>query len=107
MAKELKKREDIDKKYKWDIEAMYPDEADWEKDLKECNEMAESFKRFQGKLTESAATLLEALKAKDELWLKLEHAYVYAAMKKDEDNRVAKYIGMNDKIDHRCSFIID
>lgn len=95
--KNLKNREQIDKKYKWDIEAMYPDEAIWEKDVQECLKEAKAFERFDGKLTESAKTLAEALKSRDQIWMKLEHAFVYAAMKKDEDNRVDQYQAMDDK----------
>lgn len=100
--KKIKQRKDIDKKYKWDIEAMYPDEAQWEKDLAECLKKAEDFAAFQGRLTESAGTLAEALRLRDEIWLKLEHAFVYAHMKKDEDNREDKYQAMDDK----CGTII-
>lgn len=93
----LKQRSDIDAKFKWDIEAMYPDEAQWENDIADCVSAAESFTRFQGKVTDSSEILFEALDEKDKIWRKLEHAFVYAAMKKDEDNRVDKYQSMDDK----------
>ncbi len=93
----LKQRSDIDAKFKWDIEAMYPDEAQWEKDIVDCVSAAEKFTRFQGKVTDSSDILFEALDEKDKIWRKLEHAFVYAAMKKDEDNRVDKYQSMDDK----------
>ena len=93
----LKQRSDIDSKFKWDIEAMYPDEAQWEKDIADCVLAAEKFTRFQGKVTDSSEILFEALDEKDKIWRKLEHAFVYAAMKKDEDNRVDKYQSMDDK----------
>lgn len=93
----LKQRSDIDAKFKWDIEAMYPDEAQWEKDIADCVSAAEKFIRFQGKVTDSSEILFEALDEKDKIWRKLEHAFVYAAMKKDEDNRVDKYQSMDDK----------
>ena len=93
----LKQRSDIDAKFKWDIEAMYPDEAQWEKDIADCVSAAEKFTRFQGKVTDSSEILFEALDEKDKIWRKLEHAFVYAAMKKDEDNRVDKYQSMDDK----------
>lgn len=95
--KTLKQRDQIAKEYKWNIEAMYPDESQWEKDIEECVKAAESFAGFQGRLTESAQTLCDALTEKDRIWEKLEHAFVYAAMKKDEDNRVTKYQSMDDK----------
>ena len=95
--KTLKQRDQIAKEYKWNIEAMYPDESQWEKDIEECVKAAEAFTGFAGRLTESADTLYEALAEKDRIWEKLEHAFVYAAMKKDEDNRVTKYQSMDDK----------
>ena len=76
---------------------MYPDEAQWEKDIADCVSAAEKFTRFQGKVTDSSEILFEALDEKDKIWRKLEHAFVYAAMKKDEDNRVDKYQSMDDK----------
>ena len=95
--KTLKHRDQIAKEYKWDIEAMYPDESQWDKDIADSVKAAEEFKRFEGRITESSDTLYEALAEKDAIWQKLEHAYVYAAMKKDEDNRVTKYQTMDDK----------
>ena len=95
--KKLKQRNEIPKEYKWNIEAMYPDESQWDADVAESVEKAAKFAKFQGKLTESASTLLEALRERDAIWQKLEHAFVYAAMKKDEDNREDKYQAMDDK----------
>jgi len=95
--KKLKQRSDIPKQYKWNIKAMYPDESQWEKDIDDCLSRAEKFGDYRGRLTRSAATLLEALRERDNIWQKIEHAYVYAAMKKDEDNRMDKYQAMDDK----------
>ena len=95
--KNLKQRSQIDAKFKWDIEAMYPDESQWEKDIESASAQAEDFAKYSGRLTESAQTLAEALKMRDDIWMKLEHAFVYAAMKKDEDNRVDRYQAMDDK----------
>ena len=95
--KNLKQRNEIANEYKWDIEAMYPDESQWERDMDECLSLASGFAKYDGHLTESARTLAEALKLRDQIWLKLEHAFVYAHMKKDEDNRVDKYQAMDDK----------
>ena len=94
--KNLKQRNEIPQEYKWNIGAMYPDEAKWEEDVAQCICRAENFKNFSGKLADSADFLLNALTERDEIWQKLEHAFVYAAMKKDEDNRVVKYQAMDD-----------
>lgn len=95
--KSLKKRDQIDKKYKWNIEAMYADEAQIDKDLEDVMAMTEGFTEFAGKLTESSSTLLKALKLHDAIWLKLEKVYVYARMRRDEDNSKSQYQAMTDK----------
>lgn len=95
--KNLKQRDQIPQEYKWNISAMYPDESKWEDDVAQCISRSENFKSFSGSLGDSSDILLEALTERDAIWQKLEHAFVYAAMKKDEDNRVDKYQAMNDK----------
>ncbi|MEE0517434.1 MAG: oligoendopeptidase F, partial [Anaerovoracaceae bacterium] len=95
--KNLKQRDQIPQEYKWNIRAMYPDESKWEDDVAQCISRSENFKSFIGRLGDSSDILLEALTERDAIWQKLEHAFVYAAMKKDEDNRVDKYQAMNDK----------
>ncbi len=96
--KKLKKRSEIDQKYKWKIEAMYADDQTWQADIDQVLSMAEEFSAYQGRLTESAAALSAAFQEKDALWQKLEKAYVYARMKLDEDNREAKQQSMHDKV---------
>ncbi|MCB6994662.1 oligoendopeptidase F [bacterium 210820-DFI.6.37] len=95
--KALKSREQIDKKYKWNIEDMFPDEARIDRDLEDVLAETEEYKKFMGHLTESAAVLLNALKARDAIWQKLERVYVYARMRRDEDNRKTQYQAMTDK----------
>lgn len=96
--KKLKNRKEIDSKYKWNIEAMYADDESWQKDIDDALKLTEDFAAYQGRLTESAQTLAAALKDKDDIWQKLEKAYVFARMKLDEDNRVGKQQSMHDKI---------
>lgn len=97
MGKETKKRDQIELRYKWNIEEMYPDEEQWKVDYKTVEDKAKDFAVFSGRLGESPQVLLEALQKKDHIWLILEKLYTYARMKKDEDNRVNKYQAMSDK----------
>ncbi len=97
MGKETKTRDQIDPKYKWKIEAMYPDEGQWKIDYKTVEDKAKDFAAYSGRLGESPQVLLEALQKKDNIWLILEKVYTYARMKKDEDNRVNQYQAMSDK----------
>ena len=86
-SKKLRDRNEIEAKYKWNLEAMYADEEIWESDFKEGLEMAEKYASYAGHLGDSADTLYNALSEKDAIWQKIEKVYVYARMRKDEDNR--------------------
>ena len=86
--KNIKSRNDIDPKYKWKIELMYPDRKSWEEDVDAAMKMTESFLSYQGRLGKSSDTLLAALKDLDAINMKFEKAYCYAKMKQDEDNRL-------------------
>lgn len=96
--KKLKQRDEISKEYKWNIEAMYPNEAKWEEDLKTALKKAEDFQSFQGHITDSKENLYDALKAHEDIDRIISHSYIYAQMKKDEDNRNTKYVAMYDKV---------
>jgi len=95
--KKSKPRSQVDAKYKWNIEAMYPDESVWDQDYEKVSRMAEDFVRFSGNLAKGSDSLLSAFRERDALWLIAEKAYVYARMRLDEDNRVTKYQAMTDK----------
>lgn len=97
-SKELKTREQIDKKYKWNIEAMISDESTIDRDLERIKERAEKYaKDYAGKLTESAATLFKAFKDRDSIWRDLEKIFVYARMRRDENNAESSYQAMTNK----------
>ena len=60
--KNLQQRAQIDAAYKWDIESMYPEEAQWEKDLTEAVKaaegMAEDINGVMGDLAHDMQTAL-------------------------------------------------
>lgn len=85
------KRKDIPDKYKWKLEKMFPDEALWEKQYENSLKLAEDFTKYSGRLTSSAKTLYEALSERDAVWQSIEKVFVYARMRRDEDNSAAKY----------------
>ena len=98
MDKKLKTRSEISQPDKWDIEAMYPDEAKWDADIKMGLTKAESFATFSGTLTKDSQRLFAALTLRDEIWQMLERAFVYGRMRRDEDNTSEKYQAMVDRI---------
>ena len=101
-TKELKTRDQIDSKYKWNIEAMIPDESVISGELETIKKEAEAYgEDFAGRLTESADTLLAAFQKRDDIWRRLEKIYVYARMRRDENNAETKYQAMTDQCDRR------
>lgn len=102
-SKNLKTRDQIDNKYKWNIEAMIPDESIIDGALEDIEKQAGEYaKAYGGRLTSDAATLLSAFKERDSIWRKLEKIYVYARMRRDEDNSDSRYQAMSSK----CNAVI-
>lgn len=95
--KALPKRQDIDSKFKWKLEDIYSDNSLWEQDFKKVKELAEQIKGLQGKLAESAQRLLECFKKSDELLSLNDKVFVYARMKRDENNGDAIYQALTDR----------
>ena len=102
-SNELKTRDQIDKKYKWNIEAMISDDSAVDGDLDRIAERAEEYNRtYSGKLAESATGLLKAHKDRDAIWMDLERIFVYERMRRDENNADSKYQAMTS----RCGAVI-
>ena len=93
----LPARDEIDEKYKWKIEDIYAKDEDWEEDFKEVKALKERVAAYRGRLSESGKTLLECLKLYEDLMRKNDKIFVYAKMKRDEDNSNSRYQSMTDR----------
>lgn len=90
-------RKDIEDKYKWDIERMYPDEDIWEKDLDEALNLSKDFKRHSDSVAKDPSSLLIQLNESTKISRIFEKVIVYARQKRDEDNSNSKYVEMTGK----------
>ena len=97
MNNEQKTRQEISKEYKWNIEAMYPDENEVYKDLKDGLAGATEFNGMQNSILSSPSSLANALELYSASIRKIEKAYVYSHMKHDEDNANTEYTEMYNK----------
>ena len=95
---ELKKREEIDDKYKWKIDKVYKSIEDFEKDFEEVKKEAVKLQVYSGKLT-NGETILEYLKLNEKVSRKVENLFIYAHLKSDEDTSNATYQALMSKID--------
>ena len=82
----MKKREEIEEKYKWDLTKFCKDNDDFHNRLKKLqNELAE-FKKYETKLNSSNALLYECLEKETKFSEEFGLLYVYASLYKKGDN---------------------
>ncbi len=93
----LPKREEISDKYKWCLEDIYSDINEWNADYNIVKELMAKIPEFKGTLGQSAGNFLACLKECDKLSSLMEKLYVYARMKRDEDNAKSEYQALTDK----------
>lgn len=93
----LPKREEIESMYKWKLEDMYKDDSMWEDDYKKVRMMSKEMLLFRGKLGESAKSLFSCLKYCDEMVCLTEKIFVYARMRRDENNANSVYQALADR----------
>ena len=94
----LPAREDIEEIYKWNLADIYNSAEDWENDFNSVKDNLGNYKKFIGKLGQSAEQLLNCLKFDDEMGIKLERLYLYTMLAKDSDLRVGKFQSMDERI---------
>lgn len=82
----LKKRSEINAEYKWVLEDIYSSIGKWENDYRSAKESLPGFAMLSGKLANSPIALSKILKDHSNMMKKVEKLFVYAHMRKDEDN---------------------
>ena len=109
----LKKRDEIEKKYKWVLEDIYPSTGKWEEDFKIVKDRLPAFLKFSGKLPQDPSKLSIILDEHSLLTKKVEKLFVYAHLKKDEDNADQKAQALMDRArallvetEGTCSFLV-
>lgn len=93
----MKKREDIDVKYKWNLKDIYDPEEKWEEDFKILESKISGYKKYEGHLGDSAELLFEFLKFDEEIGIKFGRLIRYAALAKDLDLNDVKYQALYDR----------
>lgn len=93
----IPKRSEADKRYTWAIEDLYATDELWQEEYNRIKEMLPEIGKYQGKLSQSAESLLGYLKLSDELSQLLERVYVYANQKYHEDTANPIYQDLSSK----------
>ncbi len=95
--KRLPKRQELPKEFTWDLEAIYPTQAEWEQDFALAESLMPKLEAYQGTLGQSAAQLLGCLQLREKGSLIFGKLLVYAHMRQDEDNTNSFYQALNDR----------
>lgn len=95
--KSIPKRSEIEKQFTWAIEDLYATDELWQQEYDKIKEMLNELSAYQGRISESAETLLGFLKLSDELNLLLERVYVYAHQRYHEDTANPTYQDLSNK----------
>ncbi len=111
MTEQILKREQVQTEHTWDLTPMFKTDDCWFKEYEALKEMPSKLSAFQGKLGESAKSLLSFFRLEDEIELRLSPLYGYANCKGDEDTANGFYQDMRGKamsvyvaIAEACSF---
>jgi oligoendopeptidase F len=84
-------RTEVDEEYKWDLESMYVDDEEWEDAYETVESKLDDLRAYEGRVTESAETLLELLELREELMREVSNVSAYARMRSDEDTANQQY----------------
>ena len=95
----IKKREEVDSKYKWDLSKIYSSMDEINKDIELVKEKTNDFLKYKGHLLDSSNSLYEATEDYFSIARILDKLIVYSHMKSDEDKAVAKSEELVGKID--------
>lgn len=82
---------------KWRLEDIFASDEQWEIEFAQVEKLLADGKKFEGHLAESSASLINCFEWMDDLSLRMEEVYSYARMRRDEDNRDAKYQALTDR----------
>ena len=85
------KREEVPEEFTWNLKDLYESDEAWEEALGNAKTFLPEISALEGKLGESASSLLSYFRLSDRISLELERIYHYAMLKGDQDTGNAKY----------------
>lgn len=99
MNGKLKLRSEIGEEFKWHLEDIYSSDDDWEQEFTRIKPLVEKIRQYQGTLGKSADHLLACFGDLEQLERKTEKLFIYARMRRDEDNGNTKYQALYERIE--------
>src|SRR5690554_6778828 len=97
-VKTLPLRSELKVEDTWRLEDIFATDDDWEKEFQEVKKIVPEINKYNGKLSESADVLYEALQLQDNVFQRLGKLYTYAHMRYDQDTTNSFYQGLDARI---------
>jgi oligoendopeptidase F len=97
MANSIPPRSKVNKKYTWNAESIFKSKKEWDAAVQNILSDLPGIKKYEGRLGESAETLMEALDRLEELMKRLMHVFVYAGFSYNVDTTNQNSAAMNSK----------
>lgn len=91
------KRADVPEASTWDLTAIFPTDAAFEKELDELAGAVPFIRALQGTIGSSSQALLKGIEEVLEINQKVERVYVYSHLKNDQDTADSLYQNLHDK----------
>jgi oligoendopeptidase F len=102
----LPTRDQLPLEFQWNLIELYQSLDAWNQDFAEVKSLSKQLLNFKGKLQENSVTLLNCLQKHDHLAALLDKVYVYAKMKRDENNNLAESQELAQKADSLLTEVI-
>ena len=96
-TKKIPLRSEVPEEFTWNLKDMFPSDEAWAAENEALMAVPAQVAAYQGRLGESAETLLQFLREQDEIELRLSTLYGYASCKGDQDTGNAFYQDMRGK----------
>jgi len=96
-VREVANRTEIVEQHKWKLEDIYSSLDDWQQDADQVFQMGQELATYEGRLGESAETLLAALQLQDKMEAQISRMVGFARMHRDEDNTNTTYQALTDR----------
>lgn len=93
-------RGEVDARFTWNLSDLFASDDAWRAEFARLSDLPSCLRGYQGRLGESAATLLAFLQLGDEISLKMDALGNYARRKADEDTRAPAYQDMSGRFLH-------
>ena len=91
----IPEREEVERQYRWSIESMFADREAWETAYDDVRERVDRLRTYEGRVDESAATLLELLELRESVRRDLSVVTQYARLRAAENTRDQEYQAMS------------